>query len=162
MEFFGKKVRIRKDVFVAVVVAIFALSFIFALKNLVNSSVYEGTYSMILPDEQVISLEIAETQDEKSLGLSFRENLEENTGMLFVYTVPGMYSFWMKDMLFSIDIIWLDENFNVINIKRDLSPDTYPTSFVSQSPAQYVLEVYAGFAKDHEIKIGERLTIQKK
>ena len=64
-------------------------------------------------------------------------------------------------MLFSIDIIWLDEEFRVVNIKHNVSPDTYPTTFVPTQEAQYVVEVQNGFAKSHEVKIGEVLEIVK-
>ena len=102
-----------------------------------------------------INVELADTADKKSQGLSGRSELGENQGMLFLYDKPGFYSFWMKNMQFSIDIIWIDENYKVIDITKSLPPDSFPGSFQSQYPVQYVLEVNAGFSRKNNITIGD-------
>ena len=104
-----------------------------------------------------LSAEVADTMIKQVRGLSGRASLSEDEGMLFVYQSPQMLSFWMKDMRFSIDIIWIDENKTIVSILSDISPDTFPQTFAPPTPAQYVLEVQAGWALTHGIVAGDRL-----
>jgi uncharacterized membrane protein (UPF0127 family) len=80
--------------------------------------------------------------------------------MLFVFEKPGHYGFWMKDMHFNIDMIWLDEAFKVVYIQPDATPESYPTSYGQEAEAKYVLETNAGFAKVHNIRLGQQLNIK--
>ncbi len=102
-----------------------------------------------------IEAEIAKTLQEKSQGLSGRILLEQTKGMLFIFDQPGFYGFWMKDMNFPIDIIWIDQNRIIVDITENLFPATFPKSFQPKSPAKYVLEVNAGFADKNKIVIGD-------
>lgn len=101
-----------------------------------------------------VRVEIADSDRERSLGLSGREILEPGSGMLFVFDAPGLYGFWMNDMKFPIDIIWINEEALVVWIERNVRPETYPNKFAPPEPAKYVLEVPAGFADLHKITIG--------
>lgn len=87
-------------------------------------------------------------------GLSGRESLGENKGMLFIFPESGLYPFWMKDMKFPIDIIWISEFGKVVHIKKNALPTSYPDLFVSEDLAKYVLEVPNGFTDKHDIKVG--------
>jgi uncharacterized membrane protein (UPF0127 family) len=102
-----------------------------------------------------VRVEIADTDAERAHGLSGHAPLADDEGMLFVFPEEGFYPFWMRDMAFPIDIFWIDAAGKVVHIEHALSPDTYPTTFTSGSPARYVLEVRAGFADQHDIEIGE-------
>jgi len=104
-----------------------------------------------------IKVELADTAEKKSYGLSGRNSLPENRGMLFVYDKPEFYSFWMKDMQFSIDIIWINESYRVVDITKSVPLDSFPQSFQPQRPAQYVLEVSAGFSDKNDIRIGDMM-----
>ena len=108
-----------------------------------------------------ISVEIADTQDERTQGLSGRKELLKNNGMLFVFDHPDRYSFWMKEMRFPIDIIWLDENFSVIMIAESIPPESFPKSFTPDAPALYVLEVPAGFSEENHLVEGDRLLLHQ-
>ncbi len=89
-------------------------------------------------------MEVAKTSSELSRGLSFREYLPENQGMLFVFDKDGYYSFWMKDMKFNLDIIWINSNGIVVHIEKNLPPCSLTCpSYQSQILARYVLEVNA-------------------
>ena len=77
--------------------------------------------------------------------------------MLFVFDHPAQYPFWMKDMNFPIDIIWIDENLKVIFIKKNAVPESYPEVFTSPQNSKYVLEVVAGFSDKYNIKIGDKV-----
>ena len=91
-------------------------------------------------------VEVARSDAEKAKGLSGRSCIESNTGMLFPYDEPGVYCFWMKDMNFPIDMIWLDKDKQVVKIQANVSPDTYPNSFCPEQPAQFVVEFEANYA----------------
>ncbi len=108
---------------------------------------------------RTIRVMIMATPVARAQGLSGTPSLKSDEGMLFVFPEEGMYAFWMKDMLFSIDILWISARGEVVHIEKGVSPDTYPTSFTSNVPAQYVLEVPAGFATTHGIKIGDYATL---
>jgi len=79
--------------------------------------------------------------------------------MLFVFDTDGVWGIWMKDMKFSIDILWLAEDGTVLTIVPNASPDSYPTSFRPTSPARFVLELPAGFASSHDIDIGSKFVL---
>ena len=75
--------------------------------------------------------------------------------MLFVFPADGRHSFWMKDMLFSIDMLWLDANGRVVHVEKGVSPATFPQTFTPSSPSRYVLEVPSGFCDAHGIEVGD-------
>jgi len=111
------------------------------------------TRTILLKDIPV-SVTLAQTIPEITKGLGGRDGLKENEGMLFVFNQPGLYGFWMKDMKFSIDIVWIENN-KVVFIKKSVSPDTYPESFSSAQPASMVLELQSGFCDTHGVSVGD-------
>lgn len=104
------------------------------------------------------SVEIASTDASRAKGLSGRDGLKPNMGMLFLFGAPGYDCFWMKDMKFDIDILWFDENQTLIHMQANASQATYPTSFCPQSAASYVLEVPAGTVNQLGLQLGDRFT----
>jgi uncharacterized membrane protein (UPF0127 family) len=94
-------------------------------------------------------------------GLSGRECLGSNEAMLFVFPTNGNYGFWMKDMKFSIDIIWADENGSIVYIQEHATPDSFfknpPQAFIPTAPARVVVEVADGTVKNLKIKTGDLL-----
>lgn len=120
----------------------------------INLPTLDGGRTVIL-DGQTIHVSVADTDAERAQGLSGSSGLAPDEGMLFVFPVDGKYAFWMKDMLFSIDMVWLSSDGNVRYIVRNASPDTYPQTFVSTSLARYVLELPAGFAKQYNVQVGD-------
>lgn len=103
-----------------------------------------------------IKLERLETAAEQERGLSYRQSLPEDGGVLFVYQDDNAPSFWMKGMNFPLDIIWLDRNLTVVGFEKNVSPSTYPRTFSPPAPIRYVLEVNAGFVDKHQLKIGDK------
>lgn len=101
---------------------------------------------------------IADTETEREMGLSGTPYLPVGIVKLFVFERSAPWGFWMKDMLYPIDILWLDENKVVVHIEPQLSPDTYPTSYESPTPARYVIEVQSGFSLSHHIVLGTKVT----
>ncbi len=108
-----------------------------------------------------IQVEVADTQSERVQGLSGHAPLKEGEGMLFVFEEEGNWGIWMKDMQFSLDIIWAASDGTIITIASNVSPDTYPQVFYPAEPrATYVLEVPAGFAGRRGIAEGAKLVVQ--
>ncbi|MCE9629037.1 MAG: DUF192 domain-containing protein [Candidatus Vogelbacteria bacterium] len=105
-----------------------------------------------------IKAEIADTETTRNQGLSNRKSLTKNTGMLFIFDKPGFYGFWMKEMRFSLDIIWIDESWKIIDITKNVSPKSFPTTYVASEPVKYVLEVPAGFTTQNNLDIGDIFT----
>jgi uncharacterized protein len=105
---------------------------------------------------EAVKVEIADNAALRARGLCCRNQIDENSGMLFIYDKPGDYKFWMKDTKIPLDIIWIDEQKKIVHIEHSVQPETYPKSFGSKSPARYVFEVNAGYAKKHNIKVGDK------
>lgn len=114
---------------------------------------------------QTVRVLLADTPETRQMGLSGRGRLAQDEGMLFIFSEDGTYAFWMKDMRFSIDILWLSASdrpsrdgsatATVVYIAPDVSPDTYPQGFVSTKLARYVLELPAGFVRENNVTIGD-------
>jgi uncharacterized protein len=107
--------------------------------------------------EKVINLEVADTDRERIQGLSQRVSLPSQTGLLFIFEKPAIQSFWMKDMLFPIDIIWINDDWVVVGVENDVKPESYPSVFSSPEPVKYVLELNSGEAEKFLIEVGTKL-----
>lgn len=103
------------------------------------------------------SLEIANTQAERALGLGRRPSLPTDRGMLFIFGSVQPECFWMKDMHFPLDIIWVNNKKQVVHIAHSVSPSTYPDSFCPVEPVKYVIELNAGMADNTDMRVGETL-----
>jgi uncharacterized membrane protein (UPF0127 family) len=81
--------------------------------------------------------------------------------MLFIFEKPGRYGFWMKDMLFPLDIIWINQNGIVVNVERGVTPETYKEKkiYINQADASYVLEINAGLSEKFGLYIGSKVKI---
>lgn len=108
-------------------------------------------------DHGAKQLEVVDTDETRSRGLSNRSSLPLGQGMLFVYDNPAIHCFWMKDMQFPLDMIWVNADRTVVHIERSVAPNTYPKSFCPGDAAQYVIELNAGQAAELGIRIGNRL-----
>lgn len=108
---------------------------------------------------KTILVEVADTNEKRVRGLSGHYALADGEGMLFVFERSDKYSFWMKEMLFPIDIIWIGEDFTIVDITENAEPSSYPNLFTPRNDVQYVLEVRDGFANQKELKIGDMVEI---
>jgi uncharacterized membrane protein (UPF0127 family) len=125
-----------------------------ATEVITDISTAKGPYVIIAGVR--LSVEVADTPAERGRGLSGREMLPENSGMLFVFDTPGRYGFWMYGMKFPLDIIWIDERLRVVYFVENAQPcvnicETYEPP----ADALYVLEVNAGFVKKYGMKVGD-------
>lgn len=105
--------------------------------------------------------EVADTNELRNLGLSNRKSLDIKQAMLFVFDEPGRHSFWMKDMNFAIDMIWLDQDGRVVTIAHDAKPESYPNSFAPEGDSLYVVEVVSGISDELGIKKGDQIIFDK-
>lgn len=109
-----------------------------------------------------VYVELAQTPQEKSLGLMHRDSLKEGRGMLFIYENPQIVSFWMKNMLISIDMIFIGEDFTIKHISHGATPclpETQCAYYRPPVPVKYILEVPNGYAERHQIIVGDKLTL---
>jgi uncharacterized protein len=107
-----------------------------------------------------IIADIASTDDHRSKGLAVKNTLSENEGMLFVFNAEHEHSFWMKDMKFPIDIIWLDSHKEVVHVEHSLEPcasDSPCHSYQPNDNSLYVLETVAGFAEKYNVTNGTQV-----
>ena len=134
---------------------------VYAIKNTFLQSIVDPNdqpiKARIVVNGFEILADVAITAEDQIKGLSIRDQMNENEGMLFAYDEPSRQSFWMKDMKFPIDIIWLNETGSVVHVEENLRPCVPSLDCPSFSPnenAQYVLETVAGFAQKHHLMIG--------
>ena len=107
-----------------------------------------------------ISVEIVQSKDELAKGLSGRPSLNADSGMLFIMPKKDNYTFWMKGMLFSIDIIWIADH-KIVGIDRNLPLDGGQKLYQSPDRVDEILEVNAGLAEKHNFHIGDEVTVLK-
>ncbi|HMS31093.1 MAG TPA: DUF192 domain-containing protein [Candidatus Saccharibacteria bacterium] len=144
-----KKTKLARRLLVGAVAFIVGLSVLFfAIKS-------QNDLPSVNIGDVVIPVEIATSSQEKQKGLCCRNSLPENQGMLFVYEKPGNYRFWMKDTRIPLDMYWISSEKKIVHIEENVQPESYKKSFGTDVPSQYVLETNAGFAKQHNIRVGD-------
>lgn len=104
---------------------------------------------------QVVYASVANTDSARVKGLSGTSPLGQNEAMLFIFDTPGRWGMWMKDMKYSLDMVWLDDSKQVVYLTQNVSPDTYPKVFLPDTDARYVIELPAGFIQAHGIAVGQ-------
>ena len=105
-------------------------------------------------------IEMAITDSQKSKGLAKYEKIPESFGMLFLFGKADYYSFWMKNMKFPIDILWIDSTGKIVHIEKNLQPCVFLLPCPSYSPhddSLYVLEVISNFTNKFDINIGDQI-----
>lgn len=100
------------------------------------------------------SVTVARTAEERQLGLSGTPKLEPDHGMLFVFPEAQIQEFWMKNMNYPIDIVWINGHHQVVGVAEHASPDSYPNTFISPTAVPYVLELNAGMVRSLDIASG--------
>lgn len=137
------------------------LALLFVLTSANTSVVNKSgdTVPFYIKDKK-IEVEVVDTNELRQLGLSGRKSLPKDQGMLFVFDKSDTYGIWMKNMLFALDIIWLDEMFTIVHIEERVHPDTFPQVFRSEGPAFYVLELQSGSVDKFGIEIGDQASFE--
>lgn len=119
--------------------------------------VYQTQRTSLMIHGQKFKTEIRDTDAERQLGLSGRESLARTDAMLFVFDGQRQRCFWMKDMKFNIDMVWVDADRKITAIEYNVSPKTYPHNFCHDG--QYVIEFAANVAWDSGLKIGDQIQL---
>lgn len=143
------------------ILPIFFILGVMGVLSLRSSRVPEAErFIVVFPNGTEVMVDVADEHAERVQGLSGREYLEEREGLLFLYETPEIQGYWMKEMNFPIDIIWLFEG-EVIGFVEDAQPeDPVVTIYTSPAPVDAVLEVSAGFINSHSVKMGDILDIR--
>jgi uncharacterized protein len=132
-----------------------AIAFIFFVVSLISKT---GQVNSVTIRGNDFKVELASTAEKRQKGLGERERICENCGMLFIFPRSGNYHFWMKDMKFSLDIIWMADN-KIVYIAKNVSPELEGTLNASL-PADKVLEINAGLCDKYGIKEGDKVSIK--
>ena len=119
----------------------------------------DGLYlHKISVDGTPLRVEIADEEQERINGLSGREVLPREQGMLFVFEESGKYPIWMRNMNFPLDVLWIDASGVIVDIWPNAHPDSYPQIFEPARSARYILEVNALFTEIYNIERGDIVT----
>lgn len=116
--------------------------------------------TVIFPSGTKIDAEVADTPQARNVGLMFRDSLPPGGGMLFIFQEAGPYLFWMKNCKFPIDIIWFNEQKEVIFLSEKTPPckaDPCPNYGPLDKKALYVIEVASGFVEREKLKLGTKV-----
>lgn len=152
-----------------------AVAIFIAAVGLLTQKVKEGKIQIITKPQTTkkeikiadvkVSVEVANSEELRKKGLDGRISLEENEGMLFVFDKKDVFpSFWMKDMKFPIDIIWINDG-KVAEIDRNVQPPAVGTNsgqltlYRPDKPVDYVLEVKSGFSDKNGVKVGDSVDL---
>jgi len=103
-----------------------------------------------------IDIEVANTDEERTQGLMHRRNMQELEGMLYIFERSEPRSFWMENTYISLDIFFVDEKNRIVNVQSNTTPMSR-VPIVSNTPAKYVVEVLAGFARKYKLRVGDTI-----
>ena len=120
--------------------------------NIKSVKVEDNSIKFVKIGGQTLKVDLALTPNTQEQGLSGRKSLANDEGMLFIFPQPGKYFFWMKDMNFPIDMIWIGEDQKIIYIKKDVLPESFPKTYGPQKNSKYILEVNANFCEKNNLK----------
>lgn len=146
----------------AVIIGVVGLMSIPSESKLESVEFPRGT---IMIDDVPLEVQIADTEPRRVRGLMFQDQLPYDQGMIFVFDKPGLYSLWMLNMQFPLDMIWFDEEGKIVHIEKDVPPCKTPLeiascqSIVPEGQAVYVLEVTSGFVEQNNVTVDSILRI---
>lgn len=146
--------------------ALFIVSLILFFVN--NEDENEGsklpivTISTEIADVE-ISVEIADSFTELQNGLMYRPELDEDSGMLFIFDEVTSGSFWMKNTLIPLDMIFIDQKEVIVDIQENAQPCTSDPcpGYPSKYPYKYVIEANGGWADDNNVQVGDKVELSE-
>ena len=126
-------------------------------------TIKDSSWESVCFKEYCFNIELAGTKQERANGLAKRDSLDLDSGMLFEFDREGRYSFWMKDVMFPLDIIWISENKEIVFIEERIQPCMEEICAIIQTEekAKYVLEINAGMADKINLRIGDTVALFK-
>jgi len=118
-------------------------------------------HTVTLPDGSKIKSEVMMRPEDMARGMMFRDSLAADRGMLFIHTQSGLYPYWMFQCKIALDIMWMDENKRIVEISPNTPPCPGPEAtcpnYGGKVPSRYVLELAAGSAARHKLKVGDKI-----
>lgn len=151
-----------KHLWIATIVLILLAIAVYVSARTFQSSTGEQPMADVLiqfPNGYSIHVALADTPTERMLGLGNWDSIGSDEGILFIHPIRGFHTYWMKDVEFPIDVIWLDTN-TIVGLTDNLQPEEPPvTLYTPPVPANRVLEVQAGFIAKNNLLIGDHLDI---
>ena len=147
-------VKIKKINYIIFLIVIIVLASYFILTQV--RSVHGNGIKTIKISNNDFRVEVVSTIEKMETGLGGRNDLCSNCGMLFKFNDTGRYSFWMKDMKFPLDIIWISKD-KIVYIEKNILP-TFIGKIAPLEDADMVLEINAGISEGLGIKIGDRVS----
>jgi uncharacterized membrane protein (UPF0127 family) len=158
-----KKIAVLIPVFVAAII-VGSLGLVFIPQEIKNKPIEfaEGTIKI---DDDVIKVEIAESPADRQRWLMFREEkLPLNSAMILIYEKPDLYAMWLLNIEYNLDLIWVNENGNIVYMVKDAAPckntlDPVSCTYKNTKPAKYVIAAVSGFIEKHEITEKSLMTI---
>lgn len=146
---------------IIVALLIFCIAGVIIFLNVRKVELSNISSATIKINNTTLNVIYARTEQEKTKGLGYRDSLEKDTGMLFVYPKPQIWTFWMQGMRFPLDFLWIEKN-QVADITENVPPpsqtNNQPVVVQPKVPVSLILEVNAGWIKEHNIKIGDKIT----
>lgn len=134
-------------------VAVIVLGGIFLQKSYNNV-----TYKSATVGGATFNLEVVATEADREKGLSERDSIPSDGGMLFDFGAYGDWRMWMVQMRFPIDIVWLTQDQKIVHIKHNATPAEYPEIYKSETPAYYVLELPSGTMERLNVQVGDSIS----
>lgn len=116
---------------------------------------------LVMPQGEILKVKLAITASEKSKGLSLIEEMENYEGMLFVFSQPIQAKFWMKEMKFPLDIVYLNNEMQVLEIHENLAPcsEQCPHIVSATDNVRYVLEMEAGRTSELNLQVNQKIEL---
>ena len=149
---------------VLIVCAVIGFIIIGAWHFYTNSVAANNPHGEVIIGQHVFEVEFAETLASQEQGLSDRNTMAQNEGMLFTFPAPKLSTFWMKGMQFPLDVLWIEEGV-IVDISRNVPPPSQtggiPRTMSPSTPADMVLEINAGLADQLRINAGDTIKIYK-
>jgi len=128
-----------------------------AKESFQNNIPLRTSVPFVVIHEETLYVEISYTEDEREIGLMFREKLDENRGMLFIFENEKLLLFWMRNTKVPLSIAFINSKEIIVDI-QDMEPMT-ETEHRSRFPAIYALEVNQGWFKKHNVRIGDTVSL---
>jgi uncharacterized membrane protein (UPF0127 family) len=147
--------KIKSSIFFIFISTVLLIAYFY-----VNLNSQKSRLTPIVINNKTVFAEIADTEAKREKGLSFHKPLSDNEGMLFIFPTTGHYGFWMKDMLFDLDFIWINNN-KIVEITQVVSHNKQEVIYQPKEPVDQVLEVNAGYTKRYVLKISDTVTIKR-
>jgi uncharacterized protein len=148
----------KKFNFVLILIPVLIIIIVFIIYLLIKKPIYPQGIGLIIGKNDYF-LEIAQTSQERKIGLSNRNELCSNCGMLFIFDKESNYPFWMKDTYIPLDIIWLNSEYKIVKIIHAVETNS-ETTYVNNDPAKYVIELKANEVLKLGLTVGDTIPLE--